>query len=523
MREASKAASIILLATCALVSACGGGLSGSGDGGDPGGRAQLGLPGFEGSSYKIESVPVSLAAAIPDSLSHTPSDPDSSSPYLKIGSLVKEITDSKIDLGLLQLQIDTNWLAILDHCSTTAADSECNLQDAGIQTVYTQEMAAWEFTMRATVAQEKLGASATLSDQAIAEIATLVRAKIGSIIKIDTGTFKHFSSGPYKFEIMSVFDFGAGATHYTVRWSSSLTKAFVSYTNTDTTQNIFKGTHLSINIPENGKGVDNSILVTTVSGDDRVAHQLNLRNLRQELQLQLETQISEVIGSTRTDTYSIGKASDQGGFLRSEIKTRLADDTVTNLFHREAFNSKAILEATATCSTGTSAASCDAEERWVTTFGVDPILSEFFLTQSQLDALESTLTPFDLRVEGLSAKSDVLILIRRENLSISVSPEAIVFSIPGLGEVRLPLVNTADSQVQTELDLTQLNRLTDSVICRVNVEYIEEQADYRSFCAGTNEEIEDTIVIGESFRNGKLTIEWEANAKITVIKRSDEL
>lgn len=512
----------MLLASCALLSACGGGLSGSGDGGDPGGRAQLGLPGFEGNSYKIESFPVGLAAAIPDSLNHKSSntDPsDSTSPYRKIGALVKQITDGKVELGLLQLHIDTNWLAILDHCSTTAADSSCDLKDAGIQSLYTQEMAAWEFILRATLAQEKLGSSATLSEKSIADIATLVRSKIGSKLKIDNGTFKHFSSGPYKYEVVSVFDFGSGATHYTVRWSGSLTRAFVSYTNT--TDDTYKGTHISVNAPENGNGVDNSILVTTVSGEDRVEQQLNLRNTHQDLQLQLETHISEVIGTTRTDTYSIGKASDQGGFLRSEIKTRTEDDTVTSLFHREAFNGEALLEATATCDTGTSTASCDEENRWVTTSGIDPVLSEFYLTQNQLDELETSLTPFDLKIEGLSTASDVLILLRRENLSISVSADGFVLSIPGLGEVKLSLTNPEANQTTSDLDLKQIDKLADSVLCRVNVEPIDGEVTYRSFCAGTTEEIEDTIVVGEAFRNGKLSIEWESNAKVTVVHRPD--
>jgi len=112
-------------------------------------------------------------------------------------------------------------------------------------------------------------------------------------------------------------------------------------------------------------------------------------------------------------------------------------------------------------------------------------------------------------------------LIRREHLSISVTTNGVVVFVPGLGELDVSgeLPNQDESGTDGIDEIEGYTDLVDSVLCRVKTSNSNTAKVYRSFCAGTVNEIENALVIGESFRNGKIRVEWQSNAVIDVIGR----
>lgn len=509
---------VIYFACLLIVNACGGGLGGSGDGGKSTSSIIVPLPDSFDAPYQFRSVPDRFMARFPGSLAAGDlSGTIESSAFNQLTGTVSGLIERKLEIGLLQLQLEANWDAMIEHCSATPVDSECDLSTTQFSSIYTSSMASWEYLLRAGIELERSGLN-EIPTAKLDEIENIVTAKIGTDLVVDGGALTLASSGSYRFEIVTTTDLGFGDTFYTARWSEDRIITFVSLVELDAAS--VESLQSSISFKQGDSGINNSILATSYDENARLERQLNLNQVTNSGELQIESQRTQIIGSNREDTYSIGNAGDSGGYLKSELVSEDASDTITADFLRESFTGDARIEAQSICRSGVSETDCDLEDRWEVLTPQDPVFSQFFLTQTQLAQLETRLKPFNLEIDGVSERMDVLVLIRRENLSISISSAGFIIKIPGLGTIDLTsnsvMTDVADSEVTSSNGL--FAEYADSILCRVNKAMIEDQITYRSFCAGTTEEIENALVIGESFVEGELVIEWQANASVEVIE-----
>lgn len=506
-------------AVLVILGSCGGGLGGSGDGGTDKGPTTLNLPGFSDSPYQFRSVPNRLLVQFPGSLSvEDAPEGNTDSPYIKLGTTVTALIDEKVEIGLLQLLIDTNWDALIEHCSTTPADTSCSLSGQAFSTPYTLAMAAWEYQLRTSIEFERNGTKETLAEETLEPIEALVRSKIGSVLTINDGKLTQTPSQLLAFEFNATLDIGFGNTVYTIRWSEDKTKTFISIAKLS--EGALQSLQSSTDSSDPAAGFINSVLYSISDGVNREEKQLNLKQIPHSTALEIESQFTEIGEFEKRDYYSLGTANSEGGYLSSELLSRDAADLIATKLVRESFNNQSFIDSTASCDLGPSEAICDADMQWNVETGEDPILSQFFLTPDELTLLESKLKPYNLSIAGVSDTTDTFIFIRRENLSISFTSAGLILTIPGLGTIDLTAGSSADpAEVGDALEENpdKISELSDSVLCRVNRALIDSQPGYRSFCAGTTEEIENALVIGESFRAGELLIEWQANALIKVI------
>ncbi|MFK8083452.1 MAG: hypothetical protein AB8B97_24490 [Granulosicoccus sp.] len=515
---------VTLLCIVLALGACsGGGLGGSGDGGGIGDdRSLVPLPDTFEPAYQFRHVPERLLAQFPSSLSSDQPavEPADATPLNMLTSSVEHLLDSKLEIGLLQLRIEAGWLQVMEHCSATSVDSGCDLQGANISTPYSAAMASWEFLLRAGIYLERFGGNGNLPDETRADIMEQVSNKIGTVVSIDSGMFTKRSSGGYRYEIVMTTDLGFGETLYTTRWSEGKDLTFVSLV--DVTNSVVENLQSSTNSGEASGGFSNAILMTTFDNGSRQERQLNLNQPDKLGELRIESNVTHIQDGSKTDYYSIGNADASGGYLSSEQTFEDAADTKVSDFIRESFTEYATIETQSICRMASSETQCNDEDRWDILTSQDPVLSQFFLSPSQLIELENRLMPFSLDIQGVSPELDTLLLIRRENLAISFSAEGVTVTLPGLGTFNLSDNSvTPDTDTDTDTDTEnseQFSEYADSVLCRVNTATIDNQTQYRSFCAGTKEEIEQALVIGESFREGKLVIEWQANAVVEFVE-----
>ncbi|MFK7993980.1 MAG: hypothetical protein AB8B87_07565 [Granulosicoccus sp.] len=500
-----------------LLNACGGGLGGSGDGGNDSNSLIL-LPDTFVAPYQFRHVPQRLIARFPPSLAADSAveKPSGPSPYGKLTSTIGHLIDTKLEIGLIQLHIEANWEQIMEHCTTTAEDAPCDLLDAGISAPYTEAMASWEFILRAEIALEQSGDINTLTDDTRASIEQQVTARIGTPVSIDNGIFTRNSSGSHRYDIVITTDIGFDETIYTLRWSEDKELTFISLTEIE--QNIVDSFQSSTNNQQSSSGFTNAILMTTYDNGARQERQLNINQPVNSHDLRVESQLTEIIGPTKTDYYSIGNAGTLGGYISSEQSSEDASDIKVSDFLRESFTEDAQLGAQSICRDSQSVQQCDDENRWEVVTNLDPVTTQFFRTPLQLNDVENRVRLFDLNIEGISSIPDTILLIRRENLTISLSEEGIVITLPGLGTF-----DFTDNMLSPEPDFDadnpqQLGEYADSVLCRINTALVNNQTEYRPFCAGPIEDIEKALVIGESFREGKLVIEWQANAIVEAME-----
>ncbi|MFK7859735.1 MAG: hypothetical protein AB8B64_12985 [Granulosicoccus sp.] len=513
---------VTLICILWVLSACGGGLGGSGDGGNNTGRGGnsifIPLPDAFEPSYQFRNVPERMIAQFPSSLANDESEAElaEASPYNILTSTVAHLIDAKLEIGLLQLHLEVNWQQMVDHCATTSIDSGCDLADAGISTSYSSAMASWEYVLRAGIALERSGEVDTLPDEIQAEIAQLVTAKIGSPLGISSGSLTTYSSGSYRYEVIVVADLGFGETIYTTRWSDDKDLTFVSLAQIG--DNAVDNLQSSTNNRQSANGFSNSILMTTFDNGARQERQLNLNSPLNSSDLGFESNLTEIQDSTKIDYYSIGNASTSGGYLSSEQSSENDTDMKISEYFRESFTENAELESRSICRMSSGKTQCDSEQSWEVVTSSDPIVSQYFLSPAQLDEVESRLMPFELDIQGVSLELDTLLLIRRENLTISFSATGVIVTLPGLGTFDLSNNSVVPEAGVDAENPEPFSNFADSVLCRINTALIDGQTQYRSFCAGTTEEIEKALVIGESFREGELVIEWQANASVDVIE-----
>lgn len=509
---------VLVLCLLLLMSSCGGGLGGSGDGG--GANTDdiiIPLPDTFDQPYKLRKIPRRLMAKFPDSLSTGEiSEKAEPSAYELLTSTVTRLTDQKIEIGLLQLVLDANWDKIIEFCSATPDDTKCSLQGQNFISTYTSPMASWEYLLRVSVEMERSG-STELTDDTLNGIEELVIDKIGTELKVDSGSVTKLTSGSYDLEINTTKDLGSGITRYTLHWSEDQALTLITLTELDAEQ--VEILQSSTNNSDSVEDFNNSILYTTYKSDTRVEHQLNLNQYPNSSNLKIESQLTEIGDTLKEDHYFIGNANDSGGYVKTEFRSKDDNDIIDAEYSRIIFNADAIIESHSICQESESEAQCDTEDKWQVQTTNDPVHSPFFLTPLQIEELEPRLTPFNLNINGVNENMDVLVLVNRENLTISISSAGIVITIPGLGTYDLTGKNTDPNFPEQDPDETNslYAQNANRVLCRSNKAIIDGEITYRSFCAGSTEDIENALVIGESFKNGELVIEWQANATIEVI------
>ena len=516
----SRLKQTIAISFALLLSACGGGLGGSGDGGSADKLGATTLPSYFDSPYEFQDVPEIFMADFPSSLAASGSLNNSESAYRVLTDTVSELIDKKLEIALLTLLIEVNWNAISEHCSTTADDTGCDLSTRSFVTTYTSSMAAWEYLLREKIELERSGRDEVYG-ASLRIIESIVNSKIGTELTIDSGYLTRLSSGSHRYEITTTADLGIGfgETIYVARWSEDQLLTYVSIVDISTDDvNSLQSSYVARN---GTTSFNNSILATTSENDSDIhsERQLNLNQVTDLDTLEIEAQQTDIKNSVREDYYSIGYASTTGGYLKSEQVSEDETDTSLSTFFRETFNGYAAQESNAICRMSQSEEQCDFENRWEVRTPQDPILSQFFLTTEQLSALESELKPFNVQFEDISDSVDVLVLLPRENLKISVTANGIILQLPGLGTIDLTTNAITPEEPNQTIGSTNevFEQYTPTILCRANRAVIDDVSSFRTYCAGSVEDIEDALVIGESFTEGKLVIEWQANADIRVI------
>lgn len=519
-RMAMRFSVVLMISACSGgVAVDGGGVGGSGDGGK-----DTALPiGFE-AAYEFRHVPQNMLARFPTSLvsDHAATQDGTQSPLNILTSSVDELIDRKIEIGLLQLHLEANWTNLVQHCSTIADDTNCDLTGADISETYTAAMASWEFLLRTNIEIEQSGSTALLTDEKRTSIENLVSAKIGSPLRLNDGYFQRSPSRDYQYEVILTADIGFGKTIYTTRWSQSKQLTFISLTKiVQGAREVVVNLQSSTNSMEIANGVRNSILLTDYTDGAKPIRQLSL-NLLQPLDstdLGVEMLSTRLLEASKIDHYSIGNATNLGGYLRSEQSSKDVSDTKEFNVVRESFVKNATLESDSICRGRQTEQQCDQEQSWELGAGGDPSMSTYFLSSTELEEIEERLVPYDLDIQGVSPELEAIVLIRRENLSITLSDEnGVILSLPGLGTIDL-----IDNELIPEGDITAennefFNEYKDSVLCRINTLRTDEQVEYRSFCAEDSEAIENALVVGESLRGGNFLIEWQANATVKILE-----
>ena len=241
-----------------LLSACGGGLGGSGDGGKNTSSIIIPLPDSFDNPYQFRSIPDRFMARFPGSLAAgSDTGTDELSAYEMLASTVSDLIDRKLEIGLLQLVLEANWEAMTEQCSTTPEDSQCNLDTSRFATTYTSAMASWEYLLRANLELENSGLT-EVSPTSLKEIEDLVTAKIGTELAVDNGVLTRISLGTYRYEITTTSNLGFGDTIYTVRWSEDRIVTFISLAELDADS--VDSLQSSINFKKGNSSVNNSIL-----------------------------------------------------------------------------------------------------------------------------------------------------------------------------------------------------------------------------------------------------------------------
>lgn len=509
---------LTLLAVCAmpLLYACGGGLGGSGDGGG-GSRTVILPPELSADQLLFRSIPETVFVDLPDSLFDVSDSMTSSDATLgELGGAVSVINNYKTETALFLLAAESSWATLQTHCENTPLDTACTFTPEQIVTLYSSEMASWEYVAKYKQHQETLG-DTPVSEAKISELTNLVLAKINSEQTLGSGTFTTFSTGSYKYELVTRLDLGNGNNFYTLRWTENLKDGFLSIVSIDAND----PQALQVSKAQTSSGLRNSILLSNFVNDLRRETQFNVKQASNQDELQLEAQITQFGVDDRNDLYILGKAADNGGYVDSEQVLQAGNGLQNNRFTRQGFDNNAALQSLAICDNQVSTDACTATNSWRVELGEDPVNWPFYLSREEQAVLEGQLKPFDIDLQNVAADMDSFILLRRSNLSISVSAEGVLVTIPGFGTLDLTGGSAVpDASVNEVSDGSEgYTELVESVLCRVNVNKQSSQADYRSFCAGTAEEIENALVVGESFKEGEFKIEWQATAIVDVISR----
>jgi len=509
---------LLLLAFCILpiISACGGGMGGSGDGGSSS-RTVILPPELSADPLMFRSIPETVLVDLPDSLFDVSDSMASSGSTLhELGNAVSDVNNYKTETALLQLLAESSWLALQTHCDSTPIDTACVFSADQILTTYTNEMASWEYVTKYERYQESLGGE-SVSNSDVAELTSLIMAKINTERTLGNGTFTAFSTGSYQFELVTNLDLGYGNNIYTLRWTENLDDGFLSIVSAD--EGNLRA--MQVSKTQTSSGLRNAILLTNIDKGIRQETQLNFKRSANEEELQIEAQITQFGTDDKTDIYLLGKADDTGGYVASEQVHRSVNDTVTHRFTRQGFDNNAQLQSLAVCDNNLSVSDCTINNSWQVVLGDNPVNWPFYQSDEELITLQSQLTPFTIDFQNVAADMDSFMLIRREHLSISVTTNGVLVFVPGLGELDVSgeLPNQDETSAAGTNEIDEYSDLVDSVLCRVKPSHQNNGSPYRSFCAGTVNEIENAVVIGESFRDGMLRVEWQSNAVIDVIGR----
>lgn len=511
LRKLSMALSWVLMASC------GGGILGSGTGGGSGSPDTPNPPPTE-EKYNIEFLPLQLSAAIPASLSQQTEDKDwfdNEQPQQTVISGVGEFIDNKITMGLAQLYIDAGWESITTYCTSLPDTGPCTLENSGLSILYTKSMALWEIELRTNIEHEKLGLSSEQSMESLDAITSLVNAKIGSQIQLDSVILETTLDEEYDYRVTISIGEISPAT-CTLNWDNRKQLVLSSVT----TQSDLNETDFFQTNYDNSTGIpSNKYLFNRTNSTSELEVELNLQTISGSEDFFVESNITEITGTESKTIYSRGRAGAETGYLRSEASSTIADATTTVL-HREVFNTFPI--SAATCNPLNNTSYCREESDWSTILGNNPVTFDQFLTFNELNELDTRSGPHIVTISNISNNAYAFSLLDSTKIEVDeVNQEIQFFSLPGWGPISWPFdlfafFNQGNPDAEEQAELLR-QAYDDSSLCRFDQNNSTISADaLTTQCHAHERDIRRAYVVSESATNGVLIINHEASAIISI-------
>lgn len=487
---------------------CDGGISGSSNGGGspaPANGIQIG--------YQIEHLPPTFAAALPDGLRQaepgTTINPQS--PVKTVSEKLREISNIYVDLSLLLLYTDAVWPTIDNHCRDSLKDEHCDLSSADLSFTYTRDMAVWESHARQKLTTDSNTNISSASEDIV--LHTDASTKIGSVIEIASGTYKKLSAGEYDHEIsMTLPGNHASGNTYQLLWDSeqSLVHTLAVSADSDTTT-LFRSRFRTAS--QSGAEQQNIILEVD-SNSVQNEYLLNLHKPAAASEVLLESHATTIEVTGKTDIYSRGKADDVGGYLYSEAHFEDSNSISDTHLHRELFGIDDTAYSSAVCDISESSDDCLDQQDWSLVQGTEPTSSDYYTPLGDLEAEHQST---EVTITNTRVDADSFIIIKRDNVSVTLTVTGLQVTVPVLGSLSWPLTfDNFLTQPKTDLNLEDTIIGLQDLICYIIPTRNLSTQTTRTFCTGTIEDIEDALVVSTSYVDGEYQIQWEANAKITI-------
>lgn len=498
---------MICLSGHVLLTACGGGIAGSGNGG---GSSNPDVPpGVE--KYDIEFLPLEISPALPASVSQDTDNPDwfdNQNPAQTLAYSIANLIDNKVALGMMQLYIDSGWQEILDYCDLQQS-AQCSLQNSGLSITYTYEMALWEIDLRKEVEQEKIGLSGTLSPQSIQAIEQQVIAKVGSQVQLNSVVFEKLENQRFDYLVTMKID-ELMPLRCTLSWDNS--KRIIS---TAVANEPGANTELSYEASYDRTSGRGEFELMQDESDRTIAIQVQINKIPDTDEFYLESALSQTTGQESIKIDSRGQINEQEAYLFSEssITTPTTADTV---YHREVIGTDGPIAA-ATCNPQASTSDCTLETEWNTQFGNDPTTTELYLSNQQLDQYATQ--PDNIILNGVSEDLNAFLLLDGDQITPDLQNKILVLSIPGLGPIEWSLTEQADGRLYYLVPDYQTAVLLDLTLCTATRSSSGNQQALPASCNVPTEKLSNAVVVGESVtQDGEIKLFLETGAIVTPIE-----
>lgn len=488
-----------------VLAACDGGIVGSGNGGgnpippNPIVPPDIGGPTIQ-MRYVLHHVPDQLLVDLPAALLASSDLDYSDQPYTLNATQLRKITLQQIELGLMRLNADANWDKLIEYCLTTPQDTACDLDDSSIETPYTYSMALWEIDQRSRFEKLLTGTNTVPADR-LTEITELATARVGSTLSLTGGTFIESFDSEYRYEISFLVDATDGERFTTLKWSDDESKIQSKYLNTTPTEQ----SALTINHfkTESTSEAFGTVLYSENTTTRSTAFQLNYRQSPDDQNLYLQSGLALMNKSTRLDILSRGYANSTGGYLSSDVTTGESSQYKRKERRREVFTPARELDAAERCSD--TAEGCTQTEDWELLIGNTLEDSDFFRSDS---SIREILDKKSVVIDGVTDEPDALVLINRTKIEF---PQ-VAYAVPPSN----PLKPTTQNVAHVGLGLSSTTGYAGEQLCRITPTDTADGTIYRAYCAGTDDQLRDAVVISEQYDFGQLSTKHLPSVTITV-------
>lgn len=466
-----------------LMSSCGGGIVGSGDG----------LPDNEEEliqQYHITRLPTSYSAAIPSSLidrqirAVVPFDLSDPAETLKWN--INNVVDNMLAIALAQLYLDAEWEQIRAYCEQFEFSSSCALAGSGITAEYTAEMALWETNFRSRVEQyEQWNTSVEASDE-FRELYRLAEARVGSRTSLDSVVFSTIDPDSQYDYIVDIQIEVPSVVNVRLSWTEDLQTGAFSTTDPGSQQETLSTSFEPV--------------------DGQLQHKFTLAsNLQTQLpDVVLITQalpdsdnsfvassITQIGTSVLAEIASKGLANEVAAYLRSDSITYNESDTDV-LSYRQSIEEENA--GTASCIPDTSLTNCTDDIDWTIESGQDPSQADNFLSDREINEIRENYS-IDVISLRLQVPNDPDIDSYAIMESLDRDPDDFDDYLENVeGIVDDFELDSADNGVLPDYD--------QQVLCRVYT----DAGNREGLCATSIENLLNAFIVGEKFDGGDLDL-----------------